>query len=74
MCTGKITGITNMPTETRIIRVVDVPKGATAEEAERLLNSVDAADFYLATIAPGDVTGTDCVAHRAFYKRRRRDE
>lgn len=56
--------------DTRIVRVVDVPAGATAEEAEQLLNGPNGEDFYLTSIQPGCDTGTPGVAHRAFYKRR----
>lgn len=60
--------------ETRLVRVVDVPEGVTAEEAERLLNAPNSEDFFVQQIAPGTITGTPGVAHRAFYKRRARRE
>jgi hypothetical protein len=37
---------------------------------ERLLNTPPADEFYLASIVPGELTGTPHVAHRVFYKRR----
>jgi hypothetical protein len=60
--------------ETKLIRVIDVPAGATAEEAERLLNAPDSHEYFLHSIQPGCDTGTPGVAHRAFYKRRARRE
>jgi hypothetical protein len=65
-----------MEKEKLLVRVIDVPHGVGAEEVERLLNAPSADEFYLASIVPGDVTGTPHVAHRVFYKRRaaRRDE
>jgi hypothetical protein len=65
-----------MQKEKLVIRVIDVPHGVGAEEVERLLNEPNPDEFYLASIVPGEVTGTPHVAHRVFYKRRaaRKDE
>jgi hypothetical protein len=57
-----------------IIRVVDVPMGVSAEEAERLLDAVDNESFYPATIVQGEISGTPGVAHRTFHKRGARRE
>jgi hypothetical protein len=52
--------------ETAIVRVVDIPEGATAAEAERLLNEPCRAGFYLVQVL---ALGTS-TASRAFFKRR----
>lgn len=56
--------------EKLLVRVIDVPHGLCAEDVERLLNTPPADEFYLASIVPGELTGTPHVAHRVFYKRR----
>lgn len=60
--------------EKALVRVIDVPHGVDAGEAERLLNAPSADEFYLASIVPGETTGTPGVAHRVFYRRRARKD
>jgi hypothetical protein len=59
-----------MESEKQLVRVIDVPLGVDAAEVERLLNAPSANEYYLASIVPGELTGTRGVAHRVFYKRR----
>ena len=56
-----------------MIRVVDIPEGATAQEAERLLNEPYDVGFYLMQITAASTAGTPGTAYRAFYKRRVRE-
>lgn len=56
-----------------MIRVVDVPEGATAEDAERLLNAPYEDGFYLMQITAGSNACVQGTAYRAFYKRRTRE-
>jgi hypothetical protein len=55
------------------VRVVDIPEGIAADEVERRINAVEA-EYYIASIVQGALTGTPGVAHRIFYKRRAKRE
>jgi hypothetical protein len=48
-----------------MVRVVDIQVGASAEEAERLLNEPYSDGFYLMQVYP-----VEGAAHRAFFKHR----
>lgn len=52
--------------EAKMIRVLDLPVGASAEAAERALHDVCGEGFYLMAVYPLGTAG----AFRAFYKRR----